>query len=202
MEIGISFEPELGLSFPEQRALIGEAVVLGYASGWSPARLAPDPFQTCTQWSQAADGTGGVRFTTGISVLPAPLWSAPVLAGVAATTAILTGGRFALGMGAGSIYSAAWRDANNIPAFPAIAMMRDYLVTVRRLLAGETVDHDGKAIRLHGGRLPVRPPHVPVFLGALGPQMLRLAGESADGAALNWSTPGRVGLGRDRLDRK
>src|SRR5215208_1225155 len=122
MEIGISFEPELGLGFPEQRDLIAESVRLGYESGWSPARLAPDPFQICTQWSEAATATGGERFTTGISVLPAPLWSAPVLAGVAATTGILTEGRFTLGIGAGSIYSAAWREANNIPAFPAIAM--------------------------------------------------------------------------------
>ena len=199
MEIGISFDPELGLSFPEQRTLIREAVELGYASGWSPARLAPDPFQTCTQWSQAATAAGNERFTTGISVLPAPLWSVPVLAGMAATTGILTDGRFTLGIGSGSIYSAAWRAANNIPAFPAIAMMRDYLVTLRRLLAGGTVDHEGKAIRLRGGQLPVRPPHVPVFLGALGPQMLRLAGEASDGAALNWSTPEQVAWSRERI---
>jgi alkanesulfonate monooxygenase SsuD/methylene tetrahydromethanopterin reductase-like flavin-dependent oxidoreductase (luciferase family) len=199
MEIGISFEPELGLSFPEQRQLIREAVDLGYAGGWSPARLAPDPFQICTQWSEAAAAAGGAGFTTGISVLPAPLWSVPVLAGMAATTGILTDGRFSLGIGAGSIYSSGWRAANNIPAFPAIAMMRDYLITVRQLLAGETVDHEGKAIRLHGGRLPIRPPHVPVFLGALGPQMLRLAGEAADGAALNWSTPEQVAWSRDRV---
>lgn len=71
MEIGISFEPELGLSFPEQWTLISEAVDLGYDSGWSPARLAPDPFQICTQWAQAASAASSTHFTTGISVLPA-----------------------------------------------------------------------------------------------------------------------------------
>ena len=199
MEIGISFEPELGLSFPEQRDLIRESVGLGYASGWSPARLAPDPFQICTQWHQAAAGAGKPDFGTGISVLPAPLWTAPVLAGMAGTTAVLTGGRFVLGIGAGSIYSPAWREANNIPAFPAIAMMRDYLVTIRAMLAGETADHHGKAITLRGGRLPFKPPPVPVYLGTLGPQMLRLAGEAADGAALNWSTPEQVAWARERI---
>ena len=37
---------------------------------------------------------------------------------------------------------------------------------------------------------------VPVYLGALGPQMLRLAGERYDGAALNWSDPERVAESR------
>ena len=39
-------------------------------------------------------------------------------------------------------------------------------------------------------------PAVPVYLGALGPQMLRLAGERYDGAALNWSDPDRVSASR------
>jgi alkanesulfonate monooxygenase SsuD/methylene tetrahydromethanopterin reductase-like flavin-dependent oxidoreductase (luciferase family) len=78
-------------------------------------------------------------------------------------------------------------------------MMRDYLVTVRALLAGEGVEHEGKAIRLHGARLPLKPPRVPVYLGTLGPQMLRLAGEAADGAALNWSTPEQVAWSRERI---
>lgn len=199
MEIGISFEPELGLSFPEQRTLIREAVDLGYASGWSPARLAPDPFQICTQWSQAAEAAGNAGFGTGISVLPAPLWSAPVLAGMAATTAILTGGNFVLGIGAGSIYNPAWRAATGVADIPAIALMRDYLVTVRGMLAGESVSHEGKAIRIRGQRLPLQAPPVPVYLGTLGPQMLRLAGEAADGAALNWSTAEQVAWSRERI---
>ncbi len=37
---------------------------------------------------------------------------------------------------------------------------------------------------------------VPVYLGALGPQMLRLAGARYDGAALNWSDPERVDASR------
>lgn len=200
MQIGIGLEPELGLSFDEQRTLIREAVDLGYDAGWSPSRLAPDPFQICTAWSQAATAAGKADFQTGISVLAAPLWSAPVLAGVAATTGILTEGKFTVGIGAGSIYNPGWRAANNLPDWPAIAMMRDYLVTLRRLLAGETVDHQGKAIKIRGARLPVTPPRVPVFLGTLGPQMLRLAGEAADGAALNWSSAEQRVWSREQVE--
>ncbi|HZU76790.1 MAG TPA: LLM class flavin-dependent oxidoreductase, partial [Dehalococcoidia bacterium] len=52
---------------------------------------------------------------------------------------------------------------------------------------------------LHGVQLGFRPPHVPVYLGALGPQMLRLAGEAADGAALNWFSPEARVEARERV---
>jgi alkanesulfonate monooxygenase SsuD/methylene tetrahydromethanopterin reductase-like flavin-dependent oxidoreductase (luciferase family) len=39
-----------------------------------------------------------------------------------------------------------------------------------------------------------------VYLAALGPQMLRLAGEVADGVLLNWATPGRIAASRERVD--
>ena len=43
-------------------------------------------------------------------------------------------------------------------------------------------------------------PPAPVYLAALGPQMLRLAGETADGALLNWATPERIAVSRARID--
>ena len=39
----------------------------------------------------------------------------------------------------------------------------------------------------------------PIYLGALGPQMLRLAGERYDGAALNWSSPEQIAWSRERV---
>jgi alkanesulfonate monooxygenase SsuD/methylene tetrahydromethanopterin reductase-like flavin-dependent oxidoreductase (luciferase family) len=38
-----------------------------------------------------------------------------------------------------------------------------------------------------------------VYLAALGPQMLRLAGEVADGALLNWATPERITVSQARI---
>jgi alkanesulfonate monooxygenase SsuD/methylene tetrahydromethanopterin reductase-like flavin-dependent oxidoreductase (luciferase family) len=77
-----------------------------------------------------------------------------------------------------------------------IAVMRDYLTVLRGLLAGETVTYEGPALHVRdvavGGDLP----RVPVYLGALGAQMLRLAGELADGALLNWATPDRIAASR------
>ncbi len=38
-----------------------------------------------------------------------------------------------------------------------------------------------------------------MYLAALGPQMLRLAGETADGALLNWATPEHIAVSRARI---
>ena len=44
-----------------------------------------------------------------------------------------------------------------------------------------------------------RAPGVPIYVGALGPRMLELAGELADGAALNWCNAERVNWSRERV---
>lgn len=44
-----------------------------------------------------------------------------------------------------------------------------------------------------------RAPDLPVYIGALGPRMLELAGEVADGAALNWCSAERVSWSRERV---
>jgi hypothetical protein len=43
------------------------------------------------------------------------------------------------------------------------------------------------------------PPGLPLFLAALGPLMLGVGGELADGVALNWCTPAQVAWSRDRI---
>jgi len=42
-------------------------------------------------------------------------------------------------------------------------------------------------------------PELPLYLAALGPRMLRLAGELADGVALNWCTTEQVAWSREQL---
>jgi alkanesulfonate monooxygenase SsuD/methylene tetrahydromethanopterin reductase-like flavin-dependent oxidoreductase (luciferase family) len=78
--------------------------------------------------------------------------------------------------------------------------MRDYLTTVRRLVAGDEVTYQGEVVTLQGVRLAISPPpRTPVYLGALGPEMLRLAGELADGVCLNWCTPEQIAWSRERI---
>jgi len=197
MEIGVGLDPTIGLSFEQQREMAREAAKLTYTSMWTPAGLGIDAFQVCAQWWGASSEVVAGGLTTGISVVPVAHWTAPQLAATAGTVGLLTGGRFILGIGSGSIHDENQRQAYSLPAYPPIGMMRDYLVTVRDLLAGKAVEYSGPAVTLHGARLGFRPPHVPVYLGALGPQMVKLAGRHADGVLLNWCSPEQIAWSRE-----
>jgi len=62
------------------------------------------------------------------------------------------------------------------------------------------VTHDGPAVKLHQVRLDIDPPpKTPVFLGALGPKMLQLGGELADGVALNWCDADQVAWSKEQV---
>ena len=65
--------------------------------------------------------------------------------------------------------------------------------------SGRVTDAPIRAMRDAIGALRPRLPGVRIYLGALGPQMLHLAGESADGAALNWCSPEQVTWSRERV---
>jgi hypothetical protein len=65
--------------------------------------------------------------------------------------------------------------------------------------AGRLVDAPIRVMRDAIAELRARLPGVPIYLGALGPQMLRLAGERYDGAALNWCSTEQVEWSRERV---
>jgi Luciferase-like monooxygenase/SnoaL-like domain len=73
---------------------------------------------------------------------------------------------------------------------PALRM-REYLAVLRPLLRGEPVDHHGETLTVRGqvGVPGATPPQV--LLAALGPEMLKVAGEHADGTA-TWMTGPRT----------
>ena len=199
MEIGLGVDAGAGLTFAEHRDVARMAARRGYQSCWTPSDVGQDAFQVCAQWWGASGDVLPGGLATGISVVPVPLWTAPALATAAATLGELTAGRFTLGVGSGSIHNPAYRHTFGLPDWAPLPLMRDYLHTVRALLAGERVEYEGPVVRLHGVSLGRRSPTVPVVLGALGPRMLRLAGEAADGAALNWCTPEQIAWSRDQV---
>jgi alkanesulfonate monooxygenase SsuD/methylene tetrahydromethanopterin reductase-like flavin-dependent oxidoreductase (luciferase family) len=195
MRIGAGLDIRLGLPFDELREAAREAARLGFESLWTPALGVPDAFHVCAAWAQ------DTPLRTGISVVPAArMWGPLALAWQAATVGEISRGRFVLGIGTGGYGPGFWASVG-LPDRP-IAVMRDYLVILRGLLAGETVTHDGPALRVQGASLGAPGlPRVPVYLGALGPQMLRLAGEQADGALLNWATPARIAESRALVEQ-
>jgi alkanesulfonate monooxygenase SsuD/methylene tetrahydromethanopterin reductase-like flavin-dependent oxidoreductase (luciferase family) len=63
-------------------------------------------------------------------------------------------------------------------------------------------DRAAERMREYLGELrTLLPDGLPVEIAALGPVMLRLAGELADGALLNWCSPEWVGWSRERVER-
>jgi alkanesulfonate monooxygenase SsuD/methylene tetrahydromethanopterin reductase-like flavin-dependent oxidoreductase (luciferase family) len=193
MMIGVGLDARLGLPLRQLREVAREAELLGFESVWTPAGGVPDAFHVCAAWSQ------DTSLRTGISVVPAArMWTPLALAVQAATVAQLSSGRFVLGLGTGGYGPSFWKSVG-LPDRP-IAVMRDYTTAVRQLLAGQTVTSDGPASRPRSASLGVHDlPAAPVYLGALGPQMLRLAGEVAEGALLNWATPERIAASRTRI---
>ncbi len=200
MEIGLGLDGTLGLSLAEEAELSAEAARLGYASIWTPEGPGYDSFLVCAhRWAATRDVVdGGVG--TGISVSPVALRTPTSLAMSAGTMAALTGGRFVLGIGSGALHRSSGRRAFGMAPGSTLDVMREYLSVTRSLLAGETVTHDGRAARLDAVSLAIDPPpRTPMYLGALGPKMLRLGGELADGLALNWCTPEQVAWSRERM---
>lgn len=200
LEIGLGLDATLGLSFEDQVALARSAAELGYTSLWTPEGAGLDGFQLCLlRWQGSREVTAG-GLTTGIGVAPIAYRSPVAFASSGGTLGALTGGRFVLGIGSGGIYRPATRRALGFRAASALAATRDYLVTIRGLLAGEAVDHEGEAVTLHDVRLAMeRPPPVPVYVAALGPEMLRLGGEAADGIVLNWCSAEQIAWSRARV---
>lgn len=73
---------------------------------------------------------------------------------------------------------------------PLLAM-REHIEVVRRLLAMENVTYQGEFVNVNGIELDVvhgrrEPRNVPIMIGATGPKMMKLTGEIADGAVLNY----------------
>lgn len=158
MEVGLGVDSRLGLSASQLRDLAPEASALGYQSLWTNANVDYDPIAMCVAWHERSG------LATGVSVVPIARNPAPVLALAARTAHEITGNKFILGVGSGS-------------------------VTERPI----------HAVRAYVDELRKTAKDVPIYIGALGPQMLALAGRHADGAALNWCTPGQVAWSRERV---
>ncbi|QIZ01118.1 LLM class flavin-dependent oxidoreductase [Streptomyces sp. S1D4-11] len=168
----ISCQFATSLSTPEHIAV---AESLGYRRAW----LYDTPAQSPDVWAMlalAARQTERIGLGPGVLVpsLRHPMANA---AGVAMLAA-LAPGRVAVAFGTG------FNGTRALGAPPATwSYLKSYVLAVRALLRGETVDWDGHPMRmLHPeGHASARPIEVPILISALGPKGLAVAGEIADG---------------------
>lgn len=186
MRVGIGVSEDLPAGVQRELARAVEAG--GFASLWTNEAAGRDALLQCREWAYATD-----RLEVGIGVVPIWSRSPAQLAMAAATLQEATGGRFLLGLGVGHPATAGpWHGADYRRPLTAAREMLDILTALGR---GETADVAGEVLRCQGFALGISPtpPPAPCYLAAMGPRMLALAGEAADGVLLNWSTPEAVG---------
>ena len=118
------------------------------------------------------------RIRIGTGVLNVWSRSAASIAMLAVTLADLSGGRFTLGLGAGSPQLT--EGLHDVPFDKPVRQLGAVTCQVRRLLDGHRIDPSSNA-GIRPLRLAVRSEHtVPIQLAALGPQAISLCGELAD----------------------
>ncbi len=102
------------------------------------------------------------------------------MAMAAGTLDELSGGRFSLGISSGADDFLRWV---GIQAESPVTAVTESVRALRRLFAGERGAPDGRFLRRWTAeaylRFATRP--IPIYLGAMGPRMLRAIGEVADG---------------------
>src|SRR5262249_28858117 len=67
-----------------------------------------------------------------------------------------------------------------------VTAMRECVTSVRRLLDGEELSEEGRSFAFHNVKL-THPPagRVPLYMGVVGPKLLNLSGEIADGTVVS-----------------
>ena len=120
------------------------------------------------------------RIGLGTAVTPTYPRHPTALAQQALTTAAATGNRFTLGIGLS--HKIVIENMLGFSYDKPARHMREYLDVLMPLLRGEAVNYDGEQYRVHGLQLAIPDADpVPTVVAALGPVMLRVAGESTDG---------------------
>ncbi len=175
------------------------ATRLGYRSLWTVEATATDAFTLLGAVSAVAP-----RLDLGTGIVPIQLRTPPLAAMSAASLQALSPeAEVWLGLGVsapGILRQHGVLTGDRMPARP-IAMMREYVALLRECLSGESVTFEGdfwqvKRFRL-GVRLGERRPKL--LMAALNPQMLRLAGEIADGVLLNYIPVAHVATSIERV---
>jgi probable F420-dependent oxidoreductase len=127
---------------------------------------------------------GAPGMPIGTAVVPAQTRTPMVHAMAAMTLSQLTEGNFMLGLGLSSPNIV--RDWGGQPYDKPLTRMREHLEVLRKMLTGQKLEFSGQTLaskRFKLGGAPVG--NVPLYLGALNEQMLRLTGELCDGVILN-----------------
>ena len=155
----------------------------GYVDAWSFESFATDAFAPL-----AAVAMLSSEMRLGTAIVPVFTRPPALIAMSAATVQQISGGRLILGLGISTpVIVEQWM---GVPFQRPLTRLRETAEAIREAFTGQKVTLDGTTVRVNGFRMNVTlqtPP--PIYIGAQGKKMLRLAGEIGDGLITNFITP-------------
>jgi len=158
---------------------------LGYESVYTTHIAGRESLTVLTAYALATS-----RIRVGTGVVPIYTRTPATMAQTAATIDELSGGRLTLGLGVSHRPVVEGWHGQTIDR--PVAEMREYASIVRAILRGEDPPA-GKKWRTGFHLVGLQPrPTLPVYIAALSPAMLRLAGEIADGVILWLCNPSYI----------
>jgi 5,10-methylenetetrahydromethanopterin reductase len=153
----------------------------GFRRVWTPQM----PYQAdlLTVLAVAFREVDAIEVATG--VLPIQNQHPMLLAQRALTVNLIAGGRFTLGLGMTHrmVTEGMW----GIPWDKPVRRLGEYLDGLLPLLSGKDVDATGETVTTRGALRIANAPAPPVYIAALGPQLLRLTGRRCAGT-ITWMT--------------
>src|SRR5450755_912901 len=181
MRIGMSLtEPAGPEALTELTDQVRQAADDGFASAWMSNIFGADALT-----AQAVAGSGVPGIELGTAVVPTYPRHPAALAQQALTVAAATDGRLALGVG--TSHQIVIESMFGYDFGTPVAHTRAYLSILRPLLHGQPAKLRDEQVSANVTLTTPGPTPVPLLLAALGPRMLRLAAELADGTVL-WMT--------------
>jgi F420-dependent oxidoreductase-like protein len=204
VRLGLSLGYQAAWTTPaDHLALAQEADRLGFSVVWAAEAYGSDSPSTLA-WIAGQTS----QIDLGAAVMQIPARTPAMTAMTAATIDAISGGRFRLGLGvSGPQVSEGW---HGVRFAKPLARTREYVDIVRLALARKPVAYDGEhyTLPLPDGpgkalRLGFHPPResIPIYLAAVGPKNLELAGEIADGWLAIFFAPDAAGEYLQHIER-
>jgi len=177
VRMGVAFDGFVTTS--EAIALAQRAVDAGAQSLWVAEHLGyREAIATCMAFALKA--AGPVLVPTAVSPY---LWHPTPTAMAMATLDEVAPGRAAIAIGTGNPL---FLQESGHTVDKPVRAIREFTAALRKLWSGEAVHMDGDFVKLAGARLAFTPSTpIPVYIAAMGPDMLRLAGRIGDGVVLS-----------------
>ena len=184
MRLGLNLGYQSAWTTPaDHLAMAQEADRLGFSVVWAAEAYGSDS-PSILAWIAGQTE----RIDIGAAVMQIPARTPATTAMTATTIDAVSGGRFRLGLGvSGPQVSEGW---HGVRFAKPLARTREYVDIVKLAIGRQKVEYAGEhyTLPLPDGpgkalRLGFHPPreHIPIYLAAVGPKNLELAGEIADG---------------------